>query len=334
MPDTDLQPEELDQANAERLARRKAALAILSDWTSLFLCIALVAALVAGMPRMQAEAAQLNATTPAVKFAWPPLAGFISSEPPTPTSEPMTWVNAEMRMELEQMVLSRLGPDPFDRSGLAAARDALARTGWFRDDLRLARDPSGLVRVTGSWRIPAAAVRYANQDMLVSAAGELLPVKYRPDASGYKVIVGVAQPPPEPGKLWIGGDVQAGLKLLEFLGKLPCQEQVAAVDVSQYTPGRTLAIVTDLGNRILWGGPIDEFNPGQAAPGVKLQRLAQVCREQGRIDAGRQLIDVRLLDGVYVHDTAGVMERAMAAPPDAKKGDKLDKSKARKTVSR
>jgi hypothetical protein len=322
----------------------RAAISSISGWMSLFLCIAAMAAIAAGFGQMQAQAAHLNATRPAVKFTWPPLAGFASSEPPIPGSEPATWINAEIRSGLEQSVLSKLSSDPFDRTSLAAAHGALAATGWFRDDLKLAREADGLVRVTGTWRIPAAAVRFAGEDMLVTSTGELLPVKYRPDASGYKVIVGVTQSPPEFGKLWIGGDVQAGLQLLSILGNIPGSQQIAAVDVSDYSSARSLVLVTDLGNRILWGGPVDSFNPGQATPAAKLQRLARLYREQGRVDSGRSVLDIRLIDGVYIHDTANIMSRANELMSDPKNAAKQDKSgskpdktiaaKSKKTASR
>ena len=321
--------------------RTRAAISSFAGWTSSFLCIAALAAIAAGFGQLQASAAHLNATAPAVKFSWPLLAGFATSQTQVPGAEPATWINSDIRADLERTVLGKLTPDPFDRDALAAAHAALAATGWLKDDLRLARDASGLVRVSGTWRVPAAAVRFENQDLLVTGTGELLPVKYRPDASGYKVIVGASQRPPELGKLWIGGDVQAGLQLLAALANTPGSQQIAAVDVSEFGAARNLVLVTDLGNRILWGGPIDLFNPGQATPNAKLQRLASLFREQGRVDAGRAMIDIRLIDGVYIHDTANAMSRIGMLTPDpknaAKPGAKPEKApagKTKKTASR
>jgi len=123
--------------------------------------------------------------------------------------------------------------------------------------------------------------------------------------------------------------VQAGLALLDLLRSLPGAEQIAGVDVGDYAHGRMLTLVTQAGNRILWGGPVDEFNPGQATPAVKLARLAEVYREFGRIDAGRAVLDVRLVDGVYIHDTAGVMARAQQAAAEATRSSKKPKSQGR-----
>lgn len=330
----DEQAQRHTRASRRRLSpRTRAAISSIAGWTSSFLCIAALAAIAAGFGQMQASAAHLNATAPAVKFTWPPLAGFASSEPPIPGAEPATWINSDIRTDLERTVLSKLTSDPFDRDALAAAHTALASTGWLKDDLRLARDANGIVRVSGTWRIPAAAVRFENQDLIVTGTGELLPVKYRPDASGYKVIVGASQRPPEFGKLWIGGDVQAGLQLLAAIANIPGSQQIAAVDVSEFGPARALVLVTDLGNRILWGGPIDSFNPGQATPNAKLQRLAALFREQGRVDAGRPMLDIRLIDGVYIHDTANTMSRIGMLTPDPKNAAK-PVAKSKKTASR
>ena len=315
----------------------RAAISSISGWTSLFLCVAALASLVTGFGQMQAHAAAINATQPAVHFAWPPLAGLASADPVKAGAEPLTWINAEIRADLEHTLLSKLNANPFDRASLTAAHDALALTGWFREDLKLTRDADGMVHVGATWRVPNAAVRWAGEDHLVTSLGELLPVTYRADASGYKVIVGVRHEPPMPGQPWLGGDVQAGLKLLALLSTSPGSGQIAAVDVSEFSPGRAMTVVTDLGNRILWGGPVDEFNPGQAPPAAKLARLAQLYREQGRIDASRSVLDIRLVDGVYIHDTANAMSRANLLTQDPKSGAKPDKSsaqKSKKTASR
>lgn len=312
---TETQDQPTDTPPSERSPRET--ISALSGWASLLLVVVAIGGLVWGRGPLMARAAQFNAVKPRVVFEWPPLAGFTSSRPAQVGGEPTTWLNAQIRGNLEQTVLGKLSADPFDRAGIAAAREAVLATGWLADDLRLDRDADGTVRVVGTWRIPAAAVRFGGQDRLVAWGGELLPVSYRPDASGYKVIVGAKEAPPEPGKAWLGGDVQAGLRLIAVLGGTPCTEQVAGVDVSEYGASRTLAIVTDMGSKVLWGGPVDDFNPGQAAPAIKLQRLAQICRDFGRIDAGRGVLDVRLIDGVFVHDTAGVLERARQAEAEA-----------------
>jgi hypothetical protein len=346
--ETYLPDEEGDETYAPTFRERAGSFfRAVSGWTAGLLTLGVMVSLAAGFGPMRAKASQITSTPVHVKFTWPPLAGYTTAEPipGQQNPEPNTWLNPEMRADLVNTALGALKPDPFDRDSLESAKDALARTGWFRDDLRLTRGAEGMVKVTGSWRVPAAAVRCnepGGLDVLVTSLGEVLPVKYRPETSGYKVIIGASGTAPAPGKTWMGGEVQAGLRLLDLLATLPppCPDQIAGVDVSSYGSSRSLVIVTDLGNKILWGGPLDDFNPGQTTPAVKLARLGEVWRESGRIDAGRSVLDVRLLDGVYVHDTLGVMARAQIAQPQTKPAAKTaakpdpEPAKPRKSGSR
>lgn len=290
---------------------------VVSTITSVLLLLTLLATIVVAHPILKGRAADLGSAEPRVSFYWPPLAGLNSSDPLTPGGEPRTWINAEIRGDLERLVLKRLTKDPFDRAGLIAAREELIRTGWLKDDLVLVRDEDGLVRIGGTWRVPVAAVRFNDRDHLVTSVGELLPLSYGRDTSGFKVILGVATPPPEPGKVWIGGEVQAALKLLAHLAAVQGVHQIAAIDTTEFSASRSLSIITDRGNRILWGGPVDAFNPGQAPATTKLARLSRIYREHGRVDASRSMLDVRLADGVYVHDTSGVLARADEAASHA-----------------
>ncbi len=301
-------------------------LGMASSIISTLLFITLLATLVVAYPMLQARAGQLQAAAPSVQFSWPPLAGLASAEPAVPGGEPRTWVNAEIRSDLERLVLKRLSSDPFDHDGLNAAREDLLRTGWITSDLTLIRQDDGVVRVSGTWRVPVAAVRFNDRDHLVTRSAELLPLSYAQGSSGFKVILGVPSPPPEPGKVWLGGEVQAGLKLLAHLAAVQGVHQIASVDTTEFATTRSLTIVTDLGNRILWGGPVDAFSPGQAPTTTKLARLSRLFREHGRVDAGRAVLDVRLADGVYVHDTAGVLARAesqAADAPQSRQGDRV-----------
>jgi hypothetical protein len=77
----------------------------------------------------------------------------------------------------------------------------------------------------------------------------------------------------------------------------PGYDQVYAVDVSEFSTNRRLVLISDERNRILWGGRPGEFNPGQARDEVKRQRLIRLFRENGRIDAGMEFLDISLASG-------------------------------------
>ncbi len=265
--------------------------------------LALAACLVVGYRPLMAMATEMRKSTPRVEIAWP----LIPLPPGAPPGTlPMTWLDSESRIGLERLVSRQLGENPLDPRAVAGAQEALAATGWFDDSrggVRVVRGDDGVVRVHGAWRVPRAAVRVGDTDYLVAASGELLQPMYKRDGSGFKVILGVSHARPEHGKPWLGGDVQEGLTLLAFLSGMPGYQQVYGVDVSEFVNGSQLVIVTDQGNRIIWGGSSSEteFAPGQAMPRKKREELAKLYATYGRIDAGRAVIDVRPETGAYIH---------------------------------
>lgn len=261
-----------------------------------------IVALVLGYQPLHAHAGNLRQARTQVVIEWPAIDGNSGGHANLPGQPPRTWVNAEIREALTTLVERNIHDNPLDADGIEAARSSLARTGWIKDDLQVYRSPGGLVRVSGTWRVPVAAVRHDGLDRLVSAAGELLPLSYDPNTSKLKVIVGAAHAPPEYGQAWLGGDVQEGLKLLLALQNQEFARQIAAIDVSGFTNNKDLVIVTDKGNRVRWGGQLGAFNPGQVSDQVKAQRLAKLFRDFGRIDADRPLVDLRAESGMLVVD--------------------------------
>lgn len=297
---------------------RRRILAVASAVVSFATTAAVAATVVVGHGPLLVRAAELKKGEVKVAFEWPPLAGKKTSR--TASGEPATWLNAEQRRALEQIALTLLSGNPFDRACMDRTQKALRETGWFIDGPWLRRHEDGLVVIAGRWRTPAAAVRTKAGDRLVSATGEPLPILYPVARSGMKVIAGVSAPEPAPGEKWTGGEVQAGLDLLNFLRPMPGFEQVASVDVSEFASHKRLSILTVTGGRIVWGAAPTRngFAPGQAPPELKRERLAAVFRQFGQLDAGRPVLDVRSEDGVYTLDTAGVMTE------DPAKGRKAD----------
>ena len=266
---------------------------------------ALVAAacIVVGYRPLMAAASDMRKAPPRIEIAWP-LIPLPANAPPG--SLPMTWLDSESRLGLERLISRQLGENPLDPRAVAATHDALLATGWFdesRGGVRVVRGDDGIVRVDGVWRVPVAAVRVGDADHLVARGGELLQPAYKPDGSGLKVVLGVSHERPEYGKPWLGGDVQEGLELLRFLNSMPGYQQVYGIDVSEFVNSKQLVIVTDQGNRIIWGGSssADDYTPGQAKPEKKREELAKLYATYGRIDAGRAVIDVRPEAGAYIH---------------------------------
>ncbi len=274
----------------DRLTR---AVQIVGTVTSILLLTGVAAGLTIGRPALQRRAADLKQTDLRVQIFWPPLGGNGASIAAA-AGLPNTWLDAANRERLEHLASSTLTRDPFDAASVRATQEAFMRTGWFAAPCRVRREPGGTVTIRGIWRIPAAVVRWDDRDRVVSGKGELLDATYSPDVSGLRVILGPQMDPPDLGEAWVGGDVQAGLSLLGYLRTMPGSSQIYAIDVSELISHKRLIIVTDRGNRIIWGGRPGEFNPGQARDEVKRDRLARSFRDFGRIDANQAKGDVSL----------------------------------------
>jgi hypothetical protein len=279
--------------------------AAISTALSSAIALACAACLIVGYRPLLAKASEMSKAPPRVEIAWP-LIPLPANAPPG--TLPMTWLDSESRIGLERLVSRQLGENPFDARAIAGVHDALMATGWFDEasgGASVVRGEDGIVRVDGAWRSPTAAVRVGDCDHLVARGGELLQPTYKKDGSGFRVILGAAYEKPEFGKPWLGGDVQEGLALLKFLSAMPGFQQVYGVDVSEFVNGNQLVVVTDQGNRIIWGGSSNrsEFSAGQATPEKKREELAKLFAMYGRIDAGRTVIDVRPEAGAYIHVT-------------------------------
>lgn len=303
--------EKNEARSAARAARRRRVLHAVGLIISLVTTGAVAATIVVGHGPLMARAAELKRSDLKVAFDWPPLAGRNTSR--TADGNPATWMGVEQRQELERLALNLLTGDPFDLDALERARSALRETGWFHTGPEhpaspwLRRLENGVVVIGGRWRAPVAAVRTSRGDRLVSRDGEALPVLYPIGRSSLPVVLGVPEPAPPPGSKWPGaglGQVQAGLRLAAFLHGIPGADQIAGIDVADYPSSHRLVIVTTTGGRIVWGGPPDEFLPGQAPAATKRQRLIAVFQRFGQLDAGRADLDLRPEDGVYTVDTS------------------------------
>ncbi len=274
---------------------RRAWRALVVGVSALAIVGAIVALVIVYQP-MQQRAESIVEAPLTIKFQWP----VVMREDGTP-DRTRTWLDPLSRAELEELARRTLSNDPFDHDALVRTQEALMATGWFAGPVTVQREDGGVVRIFGPWRTYSAVVRWHDKDYLVADKSERLIREYEPGTSGLKIILGTQFDPPAYGAPWLGGDVEAGLALLEFLrGSTPkVWQQVAAVDVSAYAQTKELIIVTDLGNRIRWGGPPHDFTPGEPSGEVRRRRLEKILADTGRIDANMELLDIRLMENVY-----------------------------------
>ena len=261
--------------------------------------LAALAGFVFGEAPLKRLVAERRAGPIQFSIEWPPLAGDARR----------TWLPESTRREITAAAVGRLSPDPFDQRSLDDARDALLRTGWFSAVTSVRRRPDNRVIVEAEWRTPKAVVRWDGKDHVVAAGGELLPIVYPSGGAGaMHIIEGVSSAPPtragpggaeEPayGVAWVGGEVQAALALLRTLDArfhhTGVWTQVAGIDVSRFQRSGTLAIVSDTGSRVIWGGAPGVIVPGEQSTEQKLQRLARLAKgPTGRIDANEKLVEI------------------------------------------
>jgi hypothetical protein len=252
----------------------------------------LAAGLTFGVSMLESRlAARPETPTAKVVFNWP------SPGPNAPAAT--TWLPTSVQHDLVAAAQREIdsSPDPFSVAGIRRVAESAAGSGWFEHIRTVTREPGGTVRVDGEWRVPAAVVRRDN-DYVIARKGEILPLAYDVGSAPLKAIVGASQDAAKaagrliPGQVWPGTDVRAGLDLLALLSTRPWYGQVAAIDVGDYAGKRQLSIVTKAGNRIVWGGGLQDTIPGQVSVEIRLRRLDVLQHQYGAIDARHRLVEV------------------------------------------
>ncbi len=238
-------------------------------------------------------------------------------------------VRDELQSQVEAIVNHEA--DPFSSQTLAMAGEWLTMSGWFDGVPMVARVDSETIRIEGAWRRPVALVRHGHgddaRDYLIDEQLRLLPKVYAVgertesgsgggsvgDGGGGRYLTGATYNPAgnAPWQLdfttpWPDQSLAAGLELLNLLMRQPFAGQVAGVDVRDYFVEHRLEIITDRGTRVVWGGPVGEFIPGEADTQQKLTHLLQFFNDPTfgrRIDAGLERLEV--FDRQVVIDRSG-----------------------------
>lgn len=271
--------------DAERL-RRGAAAAVLVVGVG-----ALVSGAVLGSSALEARAARaIHAGDAEVDIGWPAL-----GEPASDADG--TWLPGSERERLTALANSAAaGGRALDAEPLRETSEALMHTGWFERPPVARRRGDGAIAVEGVWRVPAAVIRHAGSERLVSWDAIPLPLIYGEGESGQMYLTNTAFGPgaAEPGRHapWPGEDVRAGLDLLRRLKLAGLSAQVAGIDVGGRAADPRLEIVTDQGTRVVWGVGPDQFAPAEMSTEVKLERLRTLLTQTGRIDAGAARVEI------------------------------------------
>ncbi len=261
-------------------------------------------------PEVAAQVGKEREVEPSISMNWPKLYALDAGPGDT-------WLARQTQQELLGLAETALSGNPMDHASLVRCEALLMTTGWFSSIDRIARTPSGNISIKATWRQPVAAVRCDGLDWIVSEKTELMPLHYPPDMSRLPLVMKPTSPrPTKPGEVWIGGDVEAGLALLAYLKQHDeIMKQVRGVDVSGFAKSRQLAIITDRGNRIIWGTPTNAHTPGEPTTRKKIEWLLDMQaspRFGRRIDAGAAVI--------VLNNPAGVMIDKLAMTDDLESG--------------
>lgn len=176
-----------------------------------------------------------------------------------------------------------------DRTGLSAARDALASTGWFEEIRQVRRTGGNEVIVDGEWTVPFAVVREGGYDHLVDLQGRLLPRCYRPGTAPRSLIriEGAAQPRPTTyGTRWTGEDLFAAMAVARLIDQRPWRGQVACIDLSGLPQDGCVRLKTARGCTVKWGRAPGREGATEVPARQKLDYLGWMHEHYGRIDAG------------------------------------------------
>lgn len=219
--------------------------------------------------------------------------------------------------EIEAAADVRATDDIHHRDLTRRVADGLLESPWVAEVRRVAKLPSGVIRVAATFREPMAYVSANGRGYLVDAAGvRLLPacsVQYVKPEEWFR-ITGVGAPTPDIGQTWSGQDLAAGLKLVQCLrqaaarGELPFRSWLTSIDVANYhrrereMDGRLRISTISPGCYIDWGEPPGDEYPVEAGPQRKLQMLNSLFAQHGQLP--ERVIVVRWPDGIDLRPPA------------------------------
>ncbi len=210
------------------------------------------------------------------------------------------WANGDVwlpQFERDRLAVivrdAAMGGRALSREPLAEIGTALYHTGWFDEPPVVRWTAEGTIEIEGQWRAFAAAVRMGPREHLIDYNGRLLPLDYPSGHSNMIYLLNPSQPKPSVGEAWGGEDLRSALDLIQMLQKEGLLEQVAGVDLGEGRSSGRLAIISDSGSRVVWGGGPDHLRPGEQPTSVKLKRLHGLMERTGRIDGGVEFVDLR-----------------------------------------
>lgn len=199
------------------------------------------------------------------------------------------WMTDGDLSPLAELVETPLLCSPMDRSGLAAAREALMASGWFEEIKQVRRSAIDEVTIEATWATPFAVIREDGYDHLVDTRGRLLPRCYRAGWAPRSLlrIEGARQPRPMTyGTPWPGEDLASAMTLARLIDDQPWRAQVAWIDLTGVPQDGCLRLRTERNCALKWGRAPGREGAAEVPARQKLDYLGWLYTHHGRIDAG------------------------------------------------
>lgn len=218
---------------------------------------------------------------PQVEIRWPT------------TAQGEIWMPMNERDRVQELITRSVqGGNALSRAPLEEAGLALMRSNWIEGTPTVQWTSEGVIQVDAQWRVPAAVVRVGNREFIIDWNRIVLPLDYGIGESNQYFFENADAQLPRTGEVWMGTDLQDGLKLLEILGNHQLLEQVEGFDLGTQEQSGTIVIRTNRNASILWGAGPGRERPGELTTSEKLGRLQALYEDTGLIDGGFVMVDI------------------------------------------
>lgn len=204
------------------------------------------------------------------------------------------WMPINDRKQITtQLAHAVQGGKALSQAPLKEAGLALINTGWIEGTPAVRWTSTGEINIDANWRIPVAAVRVGNRELIIDRDRYALPLDYSIGESNQLFFINVSARQPQIGEQWLGTDLKDGLDLLSRLEQENLLEQVAGFDLGTGAESGTIRIITKRHAKIIWGAAPGQERPGEQPTGVKIDRLKALFDRSGLIDGGSEFVDIR-----------------------------------------
>jgi hypothetical protein len=242
---------------------------------------------------------------------------FSHNPPKVVIKERPSWMSDALLNKIVRVAAPEVGYSAFDHQLLVNTASLLRNhpdtAPWVRNVRSVRRvfekEPGDTIEIDCEFRAPVALVKWELYYWLIDGDGVLLPeqytsndlrkVMYDGDHLSLRIIEGVASAPPDSGQKWQGQDLASGIDMVKLLYGKPYADEVERIDVTNFSGRQNpneaqLVLITRYQTQVRWGRPVnakDYFV--EVSPAQKLEYMAKIVQQFGRVDARYSAVDLR-----------------------------------------